>query len=382
MDDSAHKLMLRIFKNIPDPRMQGKVIHKLHDILVIAVCSIIAGIEHWTQMEDYARANRDWFESFLELPNGIPSHDTFGNVFAALAPEEFEKAIQLWIYSLSGSRTRGKHIAIDGKTLRRSFDKAAGKLAVHMVSAYVHENHTVFGQLKVDDKSNEITAIPKLLEMLDLKESTVTIDAMGCQKEIAKKIIEKQGDYVLALKGNHSSLLDDVKTFIDDGIANGCADDYDYYENTEKSHGRIERRKCWSFEDIGWLTKRHDWAGLKSISAVECKRIVDGKESVERRYFISSHSGRSSRQIAGFVRDHWRIENQLHWILDVCFNEDSCRTRTQNAAENLARVRRIALMLLKSEKTCKLGVKSKRAKAGYDRDYMLTVLGLGQENQR
>ena len=381
MDDSAHELMLRIFKNIPDPRMQGKVIHKLHDILVITVCSIIAGIEHWTQMEDYAKANRDWFESFLELPNGIPSHDTFGNVFAALSPEQFEKAIQLWINSLSGSRTRGKHIAIDGKTLRGSFDKSAGKLAVHMVSAYVHENHTVFVQLKVDDKSNEITAIPKLLEMLELKESTVTIDAMGCQREIAKKIIEKQGDYVLALKGNHSSLLEDVKTFIDDGIANGCDDDYGYYENTEKCHGRIETRRCWNFEDVGWLTKRHDWAGLKSISAVECKRIVGKKVGTERRYFISSHSGRSSRQIAGFVRDHWRIENQLHWILDVCFNEDSCRTRTQNAAENLARVRRIALMLLKNEKTCKLGVKSKRAKAGYDRKYMLTVLGLGQKKE-
>lgn len=381
MDDSAHKLMLRIFKNIPDPRMQGKVIHKLHDILVIAVCSIIAGIEHWTQMEDYARANQEWFAGFLELPNGIPSHDTFGNVFAALSPDEFEKAIQLWIGSLRGSSTKGKHIAIDGKTLRGSFNKAADKLAVHMVNAYVHENHTVFGQVKVDDKSNEITAIPKLLEMLELKESTVTIDAMGCQREIAKAITEKQGDYVLALKGNHGSLLDDVQTFIDDAVANGSNDDYDYYESTEKSHGRIEIRKCWSFGDIDWLTRRHDWAGLKSIAAVESKRIVDGDESIERRYFISSHSGRCSREIAGFVRNHWRVENELHWILDVCFNEDLCRTRTENAAENLARVRRIALMLLKNEKTCKLGVKSKRAKAGYDRQYLLKVLGLGQKKK-
>ena len=200
MDDSAHKLMLRIFKDIPDPRMQGKVAHNLHDILVIAVCSIIAGIEYWTQMEDYAKANQDWFARFLELPNGIPSHDTFGHVFAALSPDEFERAIQLWISSLSGSSTKGKHIAIDGKALRGSFNKAAGKLAVHMVNAYVHENHPVFGQVKVDDKSNEITAIPKLLERLELKESTATIDAMGCQRESAKAIIEKQGDYVLALK--------------------------------------------------------------------------------------------------------------------------------------------------------------------------------------
>ena len=217
--------------------------------------------------------------------------------------------------------------------------------------------------------------------MLELKESTVTIDAMGCQKEIAKAIIEKQGDYVLALKGNQGSLLDDVQTFIDDAVANGNTEDTDYYESTEKCHGRIEIRKCWSFEDVRWLTRRHDWAGLKSIAAVECKRIVGEKESIERRYFISSHSGRCSRQIAGFVRNHWRVENELHWILDVCFNEDSCRTRTENAAENLARVRRMALMLLKNEKTCKLGVKSKRAKAGYDRDYMLTVLGFGQRKK-
>jgi len=381
MDEQAHTLMLRIFKDVPDSRMQGKVVHKLHDILVIAVCSIIAGLEHWTQMEDYCRANFQWFKSFLDLPNGIPSHDTFGNVFAALSPDEFEKSIQMWINSLDGASTEGKHIAIDGKALRGSFDKAAGKTAVHMVNAYVHENHTVFGQLKVDEKSNEITAIPKLLEMLELKDSTVTIDAMGCQREIAKNIIEKQGDYVLALKGNQSALLEDVQTYMDDVIANGSSEDYDKYESTEKSHGRLETRKCWSVGKIDWLNQRHDWVGLKSIAAVESKRTVGEAVSVERRYFISSHSGRCSREIAGFVRNHWRVENELHWTLDVCFNEDSCRVRTQNAAENLARVRRIAHMMLKNEKTCKLGVKSKRAKAGYDRDYMLTVLGLGQKKQ-
>jgi len=381
MDEQAHTLMLRIFKDVPDSRMQGKVVHKLHDILVIAVCSIIAGLEHWTQMEDYCRANFQWFKSFLDLPNGIPSHDTFGNVFAALSPDEFEKSIQMWINSLDGASTEGKHIAIDGKALRGSFDKAAGKTAVHMVNAYVHENHTVFGQLKVDEKSNEITAIPKLLEMLELKDSTVTIDAMGCQREIAKNIIEKQGDYVLALKGNQSALLEDVQTYMDDVIANGSSEDYDKYESTEKSHGRLETRKCWSVGKIDWLNQRHDWVGLKSIAAVESKRTVGEVVSVERRYFISSHSGRCSREIAGFVRNHWRVENELHWTLDVCFNEDSCRVRTQNAAENLARVRRIAHMMLKNEKTCKLGVKSKRAKAGYDRDYMLTVLGLGQKKQ-
>ncbi len=381
MDDSAHTLMVRIFRDIPDPRMAGKVVHKLPDILVIAVCAIIAGLEHWTEMEDFGKANIDWFKGFLELPHGIPSHDTFGNVFAALSPEAFEKSIQAWLHALRGASTEGKHVAIDGKTLRRSFDQAAGKTAVHMVNAYVHENHTVFGQIKVDDKSNEITAIPQLLEMLELKESTVTIDAMGCQKDIAQKIIDKQGDYVLALKGNQSSLLDDVQLFMDDLIAQGGGDNHDYYEGTEKGHGRIETRKCWSVDHIDWLKQRHNWAGLNSIAAVQCQRIDGEKKSTERRYFISSHDGRCARDIANFVRNHWRIENNLHWTLDVCFNEDSCRTRTQYAAENLARVRRIALMLLKNEKTCKLGVKSKRAKASYDRDYLLTVLGFSQTKQ-
>lgn len=379
MDDSAHRLLMRIFQDMPDPRVDGKVVHKLHDILVIAVCAVMAGLEHWTHIEDYGKANYDWFASFLDLPNGIPSHDTFGNVFAALAPEEFESRFQLWIQSLVGSGTQGKHIAIDGKTLRQSFDKASDKAAIHMISAYVHENHAVFGQLKVNDKSNEITAIPQLLQMLELKESTVTIDAMGCQKEIAKQIIDQKGYYVLALKGNQGSLHNDVQMFMDDAITNGFQGDYDTYELTEKSHGRIETRKCWVSDQIDWLNRRHCWQGLASIAVVECKRTVDEKTSVERRYFISSHSGRCAEKIACLVRNHWRVENELHWMLDVCFNEDSCRVRSENAAENLARIRRMVLVLLKNDKTCKLGVKGKRAKAAYDRNYMLTLLGFNKK---
>jgi predicted transposase YbfD/YdcC len=375
MDDSAHRLMLRLFRDLPDPRMVGKITHKLHDILVIAVCAILAGLEQYTEMEDYGWANEDWFRSFLDLPNGIPSHDTFGNVLAALDPDAFEKRVQLWIHALVGSTTQGKHIAIDGKTLRRSFDKASGKAAIHMVNAYVHENHAVFGQVKVDAKSNEITAIPKLLEMLELKDATVTIDAMGCQKQIASAIVKKKGHYLFSLKGNQGTLQEDVQLFMDDRIAMGSEPDYDYCENTEKSHGRIEIRKCWSCGQIDWLRSRHSWDGLGSIAAVECTRIVDGKSSTERRYFISSHSGRCAQKIAALVRNHWRVENELHWTLDVCFNEDSCRIRSKNAAENLARIRRIVLLLVKQDKTCKLGVKSKKAKAGYDRNYLLRLLG-------
>ncbi len=375
MDDSAHRLLLRIFRDMPDPREGGKVVHKLHDILVITVCAVMAGLEHWTHIEDYAKANHDWFVTFLDLPNGTPSHDTFGNVFAALAPDEFEKRFQIWIQSLVGSSTQGKHIAIDGKTLRQSFDKASAKAAVHIISAYVHENHAVFCQLKVDDKTNEITAIPQLLQMLELKEATVTIDAMGCQKNIARQITDQRGHYVLALKGNQGALHDDVQLFMDDAIANGFQGIHDIYECTEKSHGRIETRTCWVCGQTNWLNQRHDWQGLASIAAVESKRSVNGKTTTERRYFISSHRGQCAQAMAKLIRDHWRVENELHWMLDVCFNEDSCRVRSENAAENLSRIRRIVLSLLKNDKNCKLGVKGKRAKAAYDRNYMLTLLG-------
>lgn len=381
MEDSAHTLLLRIFRDMPDQRMPGKIIHKLHDILVITVCAVICGLEHWTQIEDFAKANEQWLKSFLELPGSIPSHDTFGKVFSVIDPDEFECRIQKWIHCLVGSSTEEKHIAIDGKTLRKSFDTASGKAAIHMLNAYVYENHAVFGQLKVDSKTNEITAIPKLLEMLQLKNATVTIDAMGCQKNIAREIIQRDGHYVFSLKGNQGALKDDVTTFMDDMIATGQSQYSDYCQTVEKSHGRIETRKCWTCWDVDWLNQRHQWAGLSSLAAVECTRTINGKSSTERRYFISSHSGRQAQKIATLVRNHWRVENELHWTLDVSFNEDQCRVRIKNAAENLARIRRISLLLLKNDETCKLGIKSKRAKASYDKNYLLTLLGFGKNVQ-
>jgi len=374
MTESAHTALLRIFREMPDPRQLGKVSHKLHDILVIVVCATLADLECFTEFEDYARANEDWFRTFLDLPGGIPSHDTFGNVLASMDPDAFERCLQQWFRGLAGS-TQEKHIAIDGKTLRRSFDKASSKTAIHMINAYVHENHAVFAQLKTEEKSNEITAIPRLLEMLELKDATVTIDAMGCQKEIAKKIIEKQGQYVFSLKGNQGTLLDDVKTYMDDAITHVFSGRHDYFETTEKGHGRIEIRRCWISDEVGWLGKRHEFAGLGSMAAVECERTVNGQTSVERRYFISSHKVCSAQKIATLVRNHWRVENEVHWVLDVCFNEDSCRVRSGYAAENLTRLRRVGLVLLKNEKSCKLGIKTKRKKAGYQRDYLLKVLG-------
>lgn len=378
MKDSAKTVMVRLFDNVPDPRMIGKVAHKLCDILTIAVCAVITGIDSWTLMEDFGHHHEKWFRTFLELPNGIPSHDTFGNVFAALDPVEFEKAIVLWLSSLVESNTQGKHIAMDGKTLRRSFNKATGKASVHMVSAYVHENHAVFGQLAVAEKSNEITAIPQLLDKLKLKGSTVTIDAMGCQREISKKIIDKKGHFVLALKGNQGSLHDDVKTYIDEFRAGNLKAEHDYDETVNKGHGRIETRRCWSFSDMKWLQDRHDWPGLACVVVVESTRTINGQSSTERRYYISSHSGKNAQRLSTLIRNHWKIENSLHWVLDVCFDEDSCRVRNKNAAENLSRTRKIAMTLLKNETTFKMGTKSKMKKASYDFDYLLKVLGINK----
>ena len=381
MEESAHTLLLRLFRDMPDQRMPGKVAHKLHDILVITVCGVLSGLEHWTQIEDFARANEPWFRTFLDLPNGIPSHDTFGKVFACLDSDTFEQRLQQWIHALVGSDTEGKHVALDGKTLRRSFDRASGKAAIHMINAYVHENQAVFGQLKVDDKANEITAIPQLLEMLQLKDATVTIDAIGCQRDIARQIRDQGGHYVLALKNNQSSLLEDVRTFLDDGIAHGQGALWGYHQEVDNGHGRLEVRRYWTCCDVTWLQLRHDWPDLASMAVVESIRVVNGKTSTQRRYFVSSHSGRQAQQLATLIRNHWRVENELHWTLDVSFDEDQCRVRTANAAENLSRIRRLTLLLLKQDRTCKLGIKSKRAKAAYDRDYLLRLLGFTPSNK-
>jgi len=361
---------------LPDPRMDRTKLHKLEDILTLTLCGIVCGAETWVDIVEFAQAKEDFFGEFLELPHGIPSHDTFGRVFAALDPERFESCFQSWVRNLAGS-SKGKLIALDGKTVRRSLDRAGNKAAIHMVSAWVHENRAVFGQVRVDDKSNEITAIPKLLEMLNLKEATVTIDAIGCQKDIAQKIVEGGGDYVLAVKGNQGTLHQDVQEFLDDAIARDFRGvEHDYCEQTEKGHGRIEVRRTWTTDDIDWLRKRHDWAEMRSIAAIDAQRTLEGKTSTERRYFLSSLPARTAQRIAQIVRKHWRVENELHWCLDVCFGEDNSRVRIGHAAENLSRVRRLALTLLKQETSAKIGIKAKRLKAGWNHKYLLKVLGI------
>ena len=362
------------FADLPDPRDARGLRHRLSDMLAIAICAVICGADDWEEVALFGEAKARFFGSFLELSHGVPSHDTFGRVFAALDPEALESCLASWMRAL-GQSSAGQLIAIDGKTLRRSFDRAAGKAAIHMVSAWAAENELVLGQLVTDAKSNEVTAIPKLLELLDLRGATVTLDAEGCQKEIARTIHEGQGDYVLALKANQPTLYEEVRLFLDDAIATGGKGvALAFHQSTEGDHGRIETRRCWVTPDVDWFEDRAQWKGLKSLAAVECERSVGDKTTCERRYFISSLPGIDAEAMAQAVRSHWGIENKLHWVLDVVFNEDSSRMRKRHSAENYSRLRRIALNRLKQESTARLSIAKKRLKAGWDHDYLLKLL--------
>lgn len=366
-----NKTLLDYFADLPDPRVERTKLHKLEDILAITICAVICGAEGWNEIELFGRSKEQWLKTFLELSNGIPSHDTFARVISSIQPDDFEQRFQKWTQAMVQGAGE-KVIAIDGKTLRRSFDNANGKAAIHMVSAWACDNKMVFGQIATDEKSNEITAIPKLLEMLVLDGSVVSIDAMGCQKKIAEKIIENNSDYIFSLKGNHGTLHEEVKLFMDDAIANSGS--YDYSCDTDGGHGRVEIRNVWYCEDVQWIQDLEDWPGLSSLVAVESKRIIGDKVSTERRYFISSLSGINAETVGRMIRSHWGIENKLHWSLDVSFGEDDCRIRKGFGAENVSRLRRIALNLLKQEKTAKCGIKAKQHKAGWDEQYMLKVL--------
>ena len=362
--------LLNYFRDVTDPRVERTKLYKLENILAIAICATICGAEGWYEMAFFGQCKQRWLETFLELPNGIPSDDTFRRVISSLQPDEFEGCFQRWTKAISNHQS--DIIAIDGKTLRRSHDNANEKSAIHIVSAWACENKMVFGQIATDEKSNEITAIPKLLEMLVLDGSVVTIDAMGCQKKIAKKIKESNADYIFSLKGNHGTLHEEVKLFLDDAISNGG--DYDYNHTTNGGHGRVETRKVWCSQDVQWIQGHKDWPGLSSLVAVESQRTIGDKVSTERRYFISSLAGTNAETIGQMIRSHWGVENKLHWSLDVSFGEDDCRIRKGFGAENVSRLRRIALNLLKQEETAKCGIKAKRNKAGWNEKYMEKIL--------
>ena len=361
------------FASLKDPRIQLKTRHKLIDIIIITICAVICGADDWTEVVDYAKAKKDWLKKFLALPHGIPSHDTFGRVFSLLRPEEFEKCFASWIHTVF-KLTDAQTVAIDGKTLRRSYDRSSNKAAIHMVGAWAAKNGIALGQLKTEDKSNEITAIPELLKLLDLKGCIVTIDAMGCQKDIAQRIADQGADYVLALKGNQGTLHKDVELFFEDAQQCNFKDiPHDSFETTDGDHGRVEVRRYVTVSDLGWLEDQAKWKNLNLIGMVQSERHIGEKITRETRYFISSLPN-DAKRFAEAVRDHWRIENQLHWVLDIAFREDDSRVRDRNAATNLAILRRLALSLCKQEKTAKVGIKVKRKRAGWNNDYLLTLL--------
>ncbi len=360
---------------VPDPRRERTKLHQLVDILVIAVCATICAAETWEEIAEFGQAKESWFKKFLALPNGIPSHDTFRRVFLLINPKKFQESVLMWVRSVAQMRG-GELVSIDGKQVRgaRSQDSKEG---LRMVSAWAAEQRLVLGQLKTQEKSNEITAIPLLLELLELRGCIVTIDAMGCQTEIAARIISQGADYVLSLKGNQGKLHEEVAEYFGWALeTNFKGLEYDSGRTLEKDHGRIEERRCWVTEDTEWFTEKAEWAGLRCFIMIEAERQVVGQAAtVERRYFISSLAADAKKALRA-VRGHWGIENSLHWVLDVAFREDACRTRTGHAPENLATLRHMAVNLLKQERSCKLGVKSKRLKAGWDESYMLKVLNI------
>ena len=361
------------FAGLTDPRIDRSRLHELLDIVAIAICAVVAGADSWDDIEDFANAKVAWLRTFLGLPNGIPHHDTFRRPFERLDPGEFQEGFLRWIEALHQAAER-QVIAIDGKTLRRSFDRAKGRSALHMVHAWATANHLLLGQVAVDEKSNEITAIPELLKMLEIAGAIVTIDAMGCQKEIARTIRGRGADYLLALKGNHGRLFEQVRAFWAGSCAHGRkGGGIRYHREWSEGHGRTEARRCWATSDLSWLEGRDDWEGLRSVVLVESERFIGESLSVEERYYLSSLPA-EAKLLNGAARSHWGVENSLHWVLDVTFDEDRSRIRKENAPENFGLLRRLALCLLKKEATSKRSIKGKRLRASWDEGYLQRVL--------
>ena len=364
------------FGDLPDPRIDRTKQHKLIDIVVIAICAVICGADDWVEVAMFGEAKEVWFRTILELPNGIPSHDTFNRVFARLDPEAFRQRFLKWVQAVS-QISGGQVIAIDGKKLRGSGEPILGHGAIDMVSAWATKNHLVLGQMKVDDKSNEITAIPQLLQILELAGCLVTIDAIGCQKEIAQTIVDQQADYILEVKENQGNLFEDIT----DAFA-GAEEvafekvPHSYHKTVDGNHGRIKIRECWVISDpefLHYLRGFADWPQLHSILRIRNQRKLNGKEEETAHYYIASPVWLADRFLES-KRSHWGIENGLHWVLDIAFQEDHHRLRKDHGPENFAVLRHIALNLLKQETSVKAGIKAKRLKAGWDNDYLLKVL--------
>ena len=384
MEEGRRRSLVDYFENLEDPRVERSKRHSLLDIITIAICAVICGADTWVYVEMFGKSKEEWFRTFLDLPNGIPSHDT--PAFAGAGSSvRFSPG---WIHS--GSRSvswngaggvaallPGEVVAIDGKTARRSHDTRAGKGALHLVSAWASANTLTLGQVKTEEKSNEITAIPRLLELLELNGCIVTIDAMGCQKEIAQSILEQGADYVLAVKQNQGRLHEDLRDLFEEAEATGFEGvPHDYATTLNKGHGRLERRECWAITDpdcLDYLSTGKEWPGLRSVVKVVGRREAETGVTVQPRYFISSLD-LSAEEMLATVRAHWSIENSLHWSLDVTFREDDCRVRKDHGPQNFATLRNISHNMLKRETSLKVGIQGKRLQAGWREDYLLKVL--------
>lgn len=376
MEEQGTESIAKHFQGLQDPRTGNAKQHIFLEILIIAICATICGADGWSDVELYGKNKKGWLKTFLQLPKGIPSHDTFGRVFALIQAEEFQVRFVEWIQAIE-TLTKGQVIAIDGKQLRRSHDHEDGKAAIYMVSAWATANQVVLGQRKVDEKSNEITAIPELLKLLDIAGCIVTIDAIGTQTEIAKTIVEQGGDYLLSVKENQGHLFEDIQYLFEvDAAPEYAQGRYSYAKAVNKGHGRLETRECWAIDDeeyLSYLRKHGQWSGLKSIVRILAKREIGEKVETQVSYFISSLAA-DAKIILKAKRSHWKIENQLHWVLDIAFREDESRVRKDHGPENLAVLRHLALNLLKNEKTAKGGIHAKRLQAGWNNDYLLTIL--------
>jgi predicted transposase YbfD/YdcC len=359
------------FAHLTDPRTGPAQQHDLLDILLIGVCATLCGADGFTDMALFGRCKADWFKTCLALPNGIPSHDTFNRVFGLIDPTKFMDCFLAWTQSLR-ELIAGELVAVDGKTLRGS--RMRGRGPIHLVNVWAASNRLILGQLKVADHSNEITALPPLLRVLELTGCVVTVDALGCQKDVAKEIHEADADYVLALKGNQGTLHAEIKAFLDDAQTRGWVGvAHQVVQTVEKDHGRLETRRSWITEQIGWLADRDDWDALRSIGMVEAVREVNGRATTERRYYLSSLPAEAAR-FAAAVRGHWEIENCVHWVLDVQLGEDRYAVRQPNAAQNLAALRALSLNLLRRDRQQTCGIRSKQKLAGWDHDYLRSLL--------
>lgn len=376
MNDVATSLEA-CFGSIADPRVVGRCDHQLLDIIIIAVCAVITGAESWVEVETFGQLKHEWLKTFLELPNGIPTHDTFGRVFAALDAEAFQVCFARWVEGVFVA-THGQVVAVDGKTVQRSHDRTIGKEAIHMVSAWASQTGIVLGQRKVDDKSNEITAIPELLRLLDVSGCIVTIDAMGCQKAIAQTIRDEKADYVLRIKDNQGHLHQDVRDWFAYANQVQFADRlHSYAESINKAHGRLEIRRCWAIGDpVAFEYIRHyeGWADLQTLVCVQRERRWGEKVEREEAYYMSSLPPDASRLLHA-IRSHWGIENSFHWVLDMTFGEDASRIRTGDSPQNMAVLRHLALNILKKD-TSKGSLRQKRYKAALDDTFLSHLLGL------